>query len=143
MDKLRCTAVSPYTGKQCSGEIGCHLAHVAGTHPYSEAWTDKETALIYRLATMNRNPGWHIPGWTCSNEVCGLFNGEMKEKLLICRGCGHARPDSGMMERNSRLIAAYREGRHGVTGVKKTLVDVAKMFGLGRSRTQFIIKRGW
>ncbi len=31
-------------------------------------------------------------GWYCRNPECGIFNGDGKERLLICRGCDHARP---------------------------------------------------
>lgn len=34
--------------------------------------------------------GLTLPGWTCG--ACKGFNGEAKEALNVCRGCGAAKP---------------------------------------------------
>jgi hypothetical protein len=36
--------------------------------------------------------GWPMPGWTCLNPACGIFNGSAKELRTRCRGCGNPRP---------------------------------------------------
>lgn len=33
-----------------------------------------------------------LPGWDCSNPVCGVFNGSGKTELTHCRCCGVPRP---------------------------------------------------
>jgi hypothetical protein len=38
------------------------------------------------LAKVKSKEGLYLPGWTCSG--CGVFNGEAKEPLIECRGCG-------------------------------------------------------
>lgn len=35
-----------------------------------------------------------LKGWTCSNPVCRVFNGEEKEILLRCRCCEMEKPKS-------------------------------------------------
>jgi hypothetical protein len=42
--------------------------------------------------TREMKAGWPMPGWTCINPACGLFNGSMKELRTHCRGCDAPRP---------------------------------------------------
>ncbi len=35
--------------------------------------------------------GLVLPGWTCDNASCGVFNGEVKAPREECRACGRPR----------------------------------------------------
>lgn len=53
---------------------------------------------------------WEMPGWTCPNIACRLFNGEMKSRLEQCRGCGFWRvaelSRTEMQERMTAMVNA-------------------------------------
>jgi hypothetical protein len=52
------------------------------------------TELLQEVRDLRREcklEGIVLPGWTCPN--CGGFNGEAKERLIVCRCCPTPRPD--------------------------------------------------
>ena len=75
-----------------------------------------------------------LPGWDCPNvPSCGVFNGEAKEKLIVCRNCGHARPETTEEKRLRRMTELYASG--------KTIAQVARAVKISRSHAGEILKR--
>jgi len=64
----------------CGGKIDSRYGP-APTHGFCEPTSPREGPIL--------------PGWTCPNRECGVFNGDVKERLTYCRSCGTLRPDTG------------------------------------------------
>lgn len=78
--------------------------------------------------------GFILPGWTCPTvPACGVFNGEVKSKLLVCRNCGTPRPETPEEARLRRMTDLYRAG--------KTIAEVGKAVKLSRARAGELLKK--
>ena len=84
-------------------ELEAHVAAAAGARRDSGETRDTEPMPPPPAAPRALEPVDDFPfveealgvGWYCRNLECQLFNGDGKERLLRCRGCGHERPRRG------------------------------------------------
>ena len=56
--------------------------------------TCQERCTSLLLENLELRGGALLPGlgWDCPSPACGIFNGDLKERLQACRSCGTARP---------------------------------------------------
>ena len=70
-----------------------NMTHVQGrcTELLDETRAQRaELARVQARSVDATNSSGLLPGWTCPK--CAGFNGEAKERLVVCRACGTARP---------------------------------------------------
>jgi hypothetical protein len=63
--------------------------HVLANLTATQQRSTEQTCELRRYKESAGLPGL---GWDCPNPACGVFNGDLKERLTFCRSCGTPRP---------------------------------------------------